>query len=228
MTARTRHRQFRTRDRTTTNPGLEEREVRTADPGLSADANERLTEDVRDVIGKERVRVPADRPHPSRGERRRQSTTLSVVRQHRLFIGQGAAAVVVIGAILGLTLNSWWILAIAAAVLLAALALIILLTFSMTSARERPAPATAAALEEEGIQDPEGHFSRVVEEFTEDEGARGRNERTVAAEDQPARAAAEQETATTPTGGPSHPVGPGRPGGGGDSGPRRQRARRRG
>lgn len=211
MTARTRDRQFRTRDRTTSHPGLEEREVRAADPELSADANARLTDDVREVIGTDRVRVPSDRPHPSRGDRPPRSTTLSMLRQHRLFIGQGAAAVLVIAAILALTLNSWWIIAIAAAVLLAALAVVVLLTFSMTNVRERPAPATAAALEEEGIQDPEAHFSNLVAEFTEDEGARGRNERTVAVEDRPTQAAAEQQTATTPTGGPSRGVGPSRP-----------------
>lgn len=217
----------RTRDPTTTNPGLEEREVRTADPGLSDDANARLTEDVRDVVGKDRVRVPADRPQPSRGERPRQSTAISMLREHRLVMGQGAAAVVVIAAILALTVGSWWILGVAFAVLLAALAVVVLLTFSMTNVNERPSPTTAAALEEEGIQDPERHFSNVVAEFTEDEGARGRNERTVAVEDEPTRAAAEQRTATTPTGGPSHGVGPHRPGRNRDSGRRRERDRQR-
>lgn len=210
MTDRSRDPEPRPRDPSTSNPELEEREVRAADPGLSPDTNRRVTEEVRDVIGSDRVRVPADRPHPSRGERPPTVPYVSALIEHRLFIGQGAAAVIVIAAIIGLTVNDWWILGIALAALLAALLAVVALTFSMTTVRERPSPSTAAALEEEGVYDPETHFSQVVSEFTEDEGARGANERTTPVEDAPTTAAAEQESATTPTGGPSHAVGPGR------------------
>jgi hypothetical protein len=46
----------------------EEREVKAADPDLSPETNERLTRELRDVIGRRRVSVPADRPRGSRGE----------------------------------------------------------------------------------------------------------------------------------------------------------------
>src|SRR5947209_20019659 len=48
----------------------EVREVRSEDPELSSETNRRVTEELREVIGAERVRVPADRPHASTGEAR--------------------------------------------------------------------------------------------------------------------------------------------------------------
>lgn len=194
-------------------PLLEERDVSVADPRLSAHANHRLTEEVRAVVGRDRVRVPADRPHPSRGERPAATTEMSMLFSHRLFLGEGAAAVVVIAAIVAVSIGSWWILAGAVVVLLIALAAVVGLTLSMTNVRERPSPSTVAELEEEGVLDPEGHFSRIVAEFTEDLDVGETNQRTVPVEDDPSQAAAEQQSATTPTGGPSGAVGPGAGGG---------------
>jgi hypothetical protein len=42
---------------------LEEREVRAADPELSAETNARLTAELRAVVGTDKVRVPKSRPH---------------------------------------------------------------------------------------------------------------------------------------------------------------------
>jgi hypothetical protein len=78
---------------------------------------------------------------------------------------------------------------------------------SMTSNRERPSATTVAALEEEGVTNPEAHFSELVKEFTPDDGSQG-GRRTSGVEDDHLRAAAEQEGANTPSGGPSKPVGP--------------------
>ena len=78
----------------------------------------------------------------------------------------------------------------------------------MTSVAEKPAPEVEAAMEEEGISDPERHFDALVREFTPDH-PEDANERTVAVEDgDHARAAAEQRGSITPGGGPSAPAGP--------------------
>ncbi len=50
---------------------LEERAVEVELPTLTADANHRLTVALREIIGADSVRVPADRPRPSHGERPR-------------------------------------------------------------------------------------------------------------------------------------------------------------
>ncbi|MDQ6606107.1 MAG: hypothetical protein M3Z06_06115 [Actinomycetota bacterium] len=42
---------------------IEEREVRAKDPELSGRTNARLTEELREVVGADRVRVPKGRPH---------------------------------------------------------------------------------------------------------------------------------------------------------------------
>ena len=48
--------------------GSEVREVRAEDPDLSPDTNQRLTSELREVVGTDRVEVPADRPRATRGE----------------------------------------------------------------------------------------------------------------------------------------------------------------
>jgi hypothetical protein len=87
--------------------------------------------------------------------------------------------------------------------------LVVAMIIKMTSNPERPAPTTVAAMEAEGVDDPEQLFSDVVAEFTPDSDAGGETGRTTDAVDDPAQAAAEQRDATTPSGGPSRSVGPG-------------------
>lgn len=158
--------------------GLEERQVQVADENFSPETNRRVTEDVREVIGRDSVKVPADRPRPSRGEHPQSTSVVSVVAEHRFFLGHGVAASVVVLAILALLLRSWWILAGVVVVLLVALVAVVVLTINLASADDRPSPTTAAALEEEGVPDPEAYFSDVVHEFSEPEDARGTQQRS--------------------------------------------------
>jgi len=118
---------------------------------------------------------------------------------------------IVIGAIVSVTTGSWWFMA--AAVIVDALGVVLVggLVLRMTSIRERPDPSTVAMLEEEGVRNPEEHFSNVVAEFTEvrRDGSSDSNQRAASVEDDPLQAAAEQESSTTATGSRSRPVGPG-------------------
>lgn len=183
---------------------LEQRAVEVNDPALSADANRRLTEALRSVIGSDRVLVPADRPHVSRGERPRGSALQRITSTQVVTLGSVAVATVV-GLIIALTGNHWWILAIAFVVLALALAAVTLSIISLASTTEYPDPGLVALLSEQGMRAPEVRFTELVDEFTPPTDG---EDRATSVEDDPARAEAEQRTAMTPSGGPSEPVGP--------------------
>jgi uncharacterized integral membrane protein len=191
---------------------MEIRDVEVADPELSDAANRRLTEQVQEVVGTDKVRVPTGRPHPSQGERPDNVGLLASVWSTNKFILLIITMVfIVIGAIVSVTTGSWYFMA--AAVIVDALGVTLVggLVLRMTSIRERPDPSTVAMLEEEGVRNPEEHFSNVVAEFTPEhrEDGTDSDQRSVAVEDDPLQAAAEQESSMTATGGRSRPVGPG-------------------
>jgi hypothetical protein len=194
-------------------PELERRAVEVHEPGLSDSTNAQLTDEVRDIIGADEVDVPADRPHPSTGEHVEHHRTLPLPfpLPNNFVIAQGGLALVVIGAIaaLAVVIHRWWTLVLAFLVLAAMTYLVVAMIIKMTSNPERPEPTTVAALEEEGVDDPEQLFSDLVAEFTADPNADGVAGRSTDAVDDPAAAAAEQRDATTPSGGPSTEVGPG-------------------
>jgi hypothetical protein len=198
-------------------PGTEEREVRADDPALSPETNARLTEELRETIGADRVRVPADRPHVSRGEEsRRQRGALGYLGMHRFVLVRNASIFLTFAAVLALATGSWWILPLAAGVHALGTMAVTLTAIRMTTITEHPAPEVSAALAEEGVSSPDERFSEMVDEFrTQTSGgvgevvAAGANDRTVEAGVDPARAGAEQSTAWTPSAGPSRAVGPG-------------------
>jgi hypothetical protein len=187
------------------------RDVVVHEPALSDDANAALTHDALEVIGQPKVHVPADRPYTNLGEDKdiNRSAGWATLTDNRFIIGQVAGPLVVVGAIVALVTDDWWLLPLSVIVLSSGAAFVLRMVFGLMSARERPSPATVALLEEEGVPDPERLFSDIVAEFTEDEG--DGEERTTAVEDDPITAAAEQRHATTPTGGGSHAVVPARP-----------------
>jgi hypothetical protein len=190
----------------------EVREVRVAEPQLSDQTNDHLTDEVRDVVGTDRVVVPPGRPRVSRGERAQASGgRLAAALPNNFIIVMVGASFVVIAAIIALLIGDWWVLPSAVVVLGAVTAAIVATVFRMTNVRERPSPSMVAALEEEGVRDPERHFSELVAEYTENTGGKEQHLRTAAVEDDAPKAAAEQESAITPSGGPTEPSGPGGP-----------------
>ncbi len=186
---------------------LEERTVEVNDPKLSEGANERLTAAVREVIGADRVLVPADRPRVSQGERPRASFQQRMTSFKAMVIGTIAVAIGVAFVILTALDKSWLLTAIAFIVLSVSLASVTMTIIGLASTPEYPDPGLVAYLSEQGVMDPEVRFSELVAEFTpapEDD-----EHRSTAVEDDPARAAAEQRDAMTPSGGPSTAVGGG-------------------
>jgi hypothetical protein len=190
--------------------GTEERQVRAADPELSPETNARLTEELREVVGAERVEVPRGRPRASAGEvpqRRRGSAYLS---QHRFQLIRATAIVLTFAAIVALATGDWWILPLAAGVHALGTMTVVLTIMRMTTTVEHPSPDLAAALSEEGVSSPDERFSQMVHEYSDSprggaaEVASARHEGRVTdvGADTPS-AAAEQSTAMTPTGAPS-------------------------
>jgi hypothetical protein len=186
--------------------GLEQRTVEVNDPELSADANRRLTEAVREVVGSDRVLVPADRPRVSQGER--SGATLTQRMTSTMAMGIGAIAVAVCVALIIVTTlgGRWYLTAITFVVLAIALASVTMSIMGLASTVEYPDPGLVALLSEQGVRDPEVRFSALVKEFTPADD--GDEHRSAPAEEDPAQAAAEQESSVTPSGGPSTAVGP--------------------
>ena len=194
----------------------EVREVRAEDPELSPETNQRLTSELREVVGTDRVEVPADRPRSTRGEHPEQHGPAARFEVNGFQFVRTAAIVLTFAAIIALITNDWWVLALAAGVHALGTMTVGLTIVRVTTTSEHPSPTVAAAMAEEGVHNPDEHFSRMVEEFrTEPErGASevispGFNERTAPADTATADAAAEQSSAMTPTGQPSRPAGEG-------------------
>jgi hypothetical protein len=194
-------------DRQRSREDLEDRRVTVDEPELSRQTNELLTDEVRAVVGDDHVSVPRDRDRPSRRSAR--GGGFSVAGRPRSFIVIiVGSALVVVAAVVALVTDDWWLLPVVVAVLGVFTYVVVATVLRMTANPERPSPTTAAAMEEEGIVDPERHFSGLVAEYTPEDAAGAENRRTVGADADPATGAAEQRGAITPTGGPSDPVGP--------------------
>ncbi len=186
---------------------LKRREVRSADPSLSPEANRILTEELRQVVGSDAVEVPAGRPHVERELHGGHSGFVVGLASNRVALGIAFLAAVVVGAVISLTTGSWWFLLLALGVHAIGTLVVALGALQLTTETEHLPPSAAARLEEEGVADPDAVFSALVEAFApRSRGARG--ERSTPAHEDPAQAAAEQRSATTPSHDESKPVGP--------------------
>lgn len=197
----------------------EQREVRADDPALSPETNARVTEELREVLGTDRVRVPADRPHPSRGEQPRRGGGLQYLTQNRLRLVQGLFIVLTFGVIVALITDDWWVLAIAAGVHALGTTSVAMTTLGLTTVTEHPSPQLSAAMSLEGVSSPDDRFSRMVDEFRPGQTSSdttgvlspAADERDVEATTDPATAGAQQSSAMTPTAEPSAPAEGGEP-----------------
>jgi hypothetical protein len=185
----------------------ERRTVRSRDPSLSPQANRVLTEELRAVTGDETVQVPVDRPHPDRGRHGGRRGLVVGLVSNRLAIAMTFLGALVVGAVVSLATGSWWFLLLALAVHAVATIAIVGLILGMTTETEHLSPTAAALLEDEGVSDPDGVFSDLVEEFSEED--RGHADRREAPSDgDAADAATDQRSSITPSQDPSRPVGP--------------------
>jgi hypothetical protein len=194
----------------------EERDVRAADPELSEETNRRLTEELREAVGQERVEVPVDRPHATEGTQPRRQSAGEYLNMHRFQLLRLTAIVLTFGAIIALVTGKWWLLPLAAGVHALGTMTVTMTIIRMTTIIERPSAELAAAMSEEGVSSPDERFSEMVQEFRPepDRGASevlspGYNEQGVESSQDPAAAGAGQSSAMTPAAEPSKPGGEG-------------------
>jgi hypothetical protein len=194
---------------TSDGPRMEQREVRSADPSLTAQTNARLTEELRDIVGAARVEVPVSRPRVAEGEVDENGRT-GWLSQNVVTFLRLALIALTFGAIVALVTNLWWLLPLAVGVHALGTMAVTLGTVHLTTLSEHPSPTLAAAMTEEGVASADERFTALVDEFRSRQSGGvgevltpGGDERTVPASEDPAAAGAEQSTAMTPTGEPS-------------------------
>lgn len=196
----------------------ERREVRSADPSLSPEANRLLTEELQDAVGADHVEVPAGAPDRTREHHASAGAGMtSNLAQTRLYLVIAFFVLLTVGVVVSLATGSWWALVGALVVhavgTLATLASVVQLTTQV----EHVESTTAARLEEEGVNDPDKVLTDLVEDYaamrdasgTAEVFATGNNDNTADPLDDPARATAEQRTSITPDGRQSKPGGSG-------------------
>jgi hypothetical protein len=193
----------------------EEREVRSDHPDLSPEANRLLTQELREAVGSDTVRVPAGTPRRGTDRPQAGSPLAATLASNRPLIIVTLVAAVAVGAAASLATGNWW--AVVAMVAVHAVGTLVVATaaLQLTTQTEHASPEVTARLEEEGVADPDRVLSDLMEDYaptsaprgTADVVFEGRNERTVHADDDPALAAAEQRTALTPSSAPGPVAG---------------------
>jgi fatty acid desaturase len=200
-----------------TNAETERRFVRSEDPALTPEANRLLTDELREVVGRDKVEVPRDTPRRAQEAHATHSPLVATLVSNRPLIIVTLLAALVVGGIVSIATG--WYVAVLLAVGLHALATLLVAAgaIQLTTQVEHVAPETAARLEQEGVADPDRVLSQLVEDFagaTQAGGVpevlgSGSNERTTTAEDDPARDMLEQRTALTPQSRPGPSAGEG-------------------
>jgi hypothetical protein len=194
-----------------------ERGVRSGDPSLSRQANELLTEELRERVGADRVTVPAEAVERMRSERGRGSTAKASLLSNRPLLIVATCTVLVVAVASSLATGSWWAATAVVVLAVAGLCVVTFLALQLTTETEHLAPETAARLEEEGVGDPDKVFTDLLEGYagaTDAHGtteilASGGNRQRALPEDNPARAAVEQRTSWTPSSAPGTAGGSG-------------------
>jgi hypothetical protein len=142
-----------------------EREVSSNDPSLTPDANRILTEEAREVVGSDRVSVPADTDRASVRARGTGSPWKAGLASNRSFLIISFAFLLTVGVIVALATGSWWAVLAACAVHALGTVVVVGATIQMSTETEHVSPGAAARLEDEGVPDPDKRLSDLVEEF---------------------------------------------------------------
>ena len=141
-------------------PRFVERDVRSEDPGLSPEANRLLTEELREILGADRVEVPVDVPVPATHP----NATAFLAANRLLFVVIFLAGLV-IGAIVGLATGSGWALVVALVVDACATAIVAFGAILLATEVEHVSPSRAARLEREGVRDPDEKLTELVARY---------------------------------------------------------------
>jgi hypothetical protein len=184
----------------------ERREVRAQDPSLSPEANRILTDELRAAVGRDEVEVPRGRRHAERDRHGERPGLGAALSQNRLLLAMTFFAALVVGAVVSLATGSWWFLLLALGAHALGTLAVGAIALRMTTQTEHMSPASAARLQDEGVEDPDAVLSDLVEEFAPSD--RRGEERKTSPHEEPAQSTTEQRSSVTPSQDPSRPVGP--------------------
>jgi hypothetical protein len=196
---------------------LEVREVRSDDPSLSQEANRLLTEELREAVGADRVRVPRGTPRKSERSHGGRGGLATELAANRILLAVTFLVMLVLGVVVALATGAWWAVVAACIVHAAGAFAVLTILGSAATQTEHVDPAVAARLADEGVPDPDAQLTDLVEEFAGASGdhgpaelvTTGANEQTADPAHNPASAAVQQRTVQTPAGGPTAPAGTG-------------------
>jgi hypothetical protein len=151
---------------TATPTSTEHRIVISEDPGLSPRANALLTEQLREVIGSDRVDVPVGTTHHAAERHPKRPWFVGTLIQAQIGVAVMAFSLLVTGAILTLITGSVW--ALVGALVLHGIGTFIVFSATLRTMGENEhlSPELAARLGAEGVADPDRVFEDLLEEFT--------------------------------------------------------------
>lgn len=142
------------------------RTVESTDPSLSAESNRLVTEELRRVIGRDRVDLPSGRPDHRSDRHATHSSLMAaalLIKFEIFLVGMIVAMTIVIA--LALTTGSSWLTGVALVLLLPTGALIAASVMKLFDDHEHLSPDTAARLSGEGVGDPDHMFNELVHDF---------------------------------------------------------------
>lgn len=142
------------------------RTVESTDPSLSVEANRRLTQELRAVIGRDRVDVPNGRADHRSDRHATHHSLVAAAIAVRVEIFLVGAILLMTGLIaIAMTAAADWLVAVTLVLLLPAVALIARFVFALFDESEHLDPETAAMLNAEGVGDPDRMFNELVHDF---------------------------------------------------------------
>jgi membrane protein implicated in regulation of membrane protease activity len=147
------------------------------------DENERRREAARDTLRGELREVVGERA-AAEGEQAgaleaaeqagRPRTIAAALSQSRILILAMLFVALIVGVVVGLATGQWWWLLVALAIHAVGTTVVVSTTLRMTASVESPDPRAAAALEEQGVRDPDAALTeavRVTAEATDSDAA---------------------------------------------------------
>ena len=145
----------------------EDRPVRSEDPSLSDTTNARLTEELRQDVGRDHAQVDPQTPHREREPHATSTPASAAARNLGLLIGI-VAIVLGIAVLLAFADDSrGWVVPVALLLDVGGLVLVVRTVLLMAAQKEKPSPTLEARMEEEGVASPERAMTHEAQSFRE-------------------------------------------------------------
>jgi hypothetical protein len=139
------------------------------DPDLSERSEELLTDELREATGRDDVRVRAGSEHETTAADH--AGPAGGLAGAAMPLGLAFVVLLVVGAVIGLATGSWWALLVALAVHAVGTLVVASGAIRLTTAVENVSPDRAAALQDEGVVDPDHTLGELVSEVADDDAS---------------------------------------------------------